>query len=128
MTESLLQADLLRFVSFTVGAFFSAVVMVQQLNKVEQVGIIEGPVYESGESSQVGRAVMQDEVMRGIIHPFQQFNGFPDDGGSVSPGEDGSKQSGDLNILSFGISVRDGDGIPFNKGGLIVVPNPFFEQ
>src|ERR1700740_2869059 len=64
--------------------------------------------------------MVQDELVRGVIHKAHQFAGFLDDGRSVSPGEDGRKEPGNLDIRLLSEPVRDADRVIGDKSGLII--------
>lgn len=69
-----------------------------------------------------------NEIKWRVIHTIHQFIGFPDDGGSVTPGKDGSKKTGDFNILPFAETVRHGNGIFRNKRRMVIFKHFLFKK
>jgi len=72
--------------------------------------------------------VAGDEVEGGVVHAAHQFGGLGDDGRAVAPGEDGGEEAGDLDILSAGIAVRDGDGVAADELGPVVQGDASVEE
>ena len=50
-----------------------------------------------------------------MIHQFHKFTGLINDGLPVAPGKNGSKESGDFNILFLAVTVRNADGVMRNE-------------
>jgi hypothetical protein len=69
-----------------------------------------------------------DEIKWCLIHFFQQFIGFPDDGGSVTPGKNGSKKTGDFNILHIAEPMWHGNRIIRNKRRMVIFKHFLFEK
>jgi hypothetical protein len=71
----------------------------EESNKIQQIGGIEGAMLEPEQLLQIIVRMMQDKLIRRAIHQLHQLFRLTDDGGSVAPGEDGRKKTGDLDIL-----------------------------
>ena len=89
--------------------------MPEEFDKIEQVGRVEGPVFESQKFSDLPLGVVQYELVRGVIHEAHQLPGFSDDRRSVTPGENGGKESGDLDVLFFFVRMRYADRVIRDK-------------
>jgi hypothetical protein len=63
--------------------------------------------------------VIQEEVKRGIVHPEEQLIHFGQNGLSLTPGQNGGKKTGNLNILSSAKAMGYGNGIRNNECRLI---------
>ena len=92
----------------------------QQLYEIEQIGSIEGSVREMYEWLQICIIMVEDEVVRLVVHPAHEFSAVVDDGSTVAPGENSSEQPGYFYILFFGKGVGDANGVFFYKRGLVV--------
>ena len=92
------------------------VVMLEEFDEVVEVVCIESPVFKIFEGSQVSWFGMQTEIVRAHIHFIHQVPGFVDDGGAVSPGENGGEKSCDLDVLFLSEQVRDAYRVIENKG------------
>ena len=69
---------------------------------------------------QVFCAVVQDELMRIIIHHGKKLSAFSDNRFSLAPGEDCSEQTRDLDVLFFSEGMRNGYRIILNETRLVV--------
>ena len=96
------------------------VVVLQEGDKIKQVGGIKGAVCEADKLFQIGVVVVEDKIMRVVIHPLHEFAAVVDDGGTVAPGKHGGKEPCYLYILLLSEGMGYGYGVFFNKGGLIV--------
>ena len=105
-----------------------AVMMLQQVQKIEQVGSIECAMGEAEELLQVGIVVMEDELMRVVIHPPHELLAIVDYGGAVAPCEHCCKKACNLDILLFGEGVRNGYGVFFYKRRAVIERNFSIEK
>ena len=92
----------------------------EEFDEIEEIRAVESPVTEMFKLFEVPWAVPYTELMRRIIHQLHQFPSFPDDGVAITPGENGRKESRDLDILFFTERVRYRNGVRCDEGGLIV--------
>ena len=69
-----------------------------------------------------------DEIKWCVIHSFQQFIGFPDDGGSVAPCKNGSKKACDFNILQIAVPMWHGNWILRNKRRMVIFNHFHFKK
>ena len=72
------------------------------------------------ESLSVFFVVMDDEVVRTIIHQLHQLPALVDDGCAVAPGEDGCEEAGDLDVRLPGECMWDADRVAGNERWTIV--------
>ena len=103
-------------------AIVPLIVILQKMNEIQKVGSIEGTVRKSEEILEVGLPVVQDKIVRCIIHPAHQLAAVVDDAGTVSPCEHGREEPGDFHILLFTERVGNANRIFFNKRRLVVQP------
>jgi hypothetical protein len=82
--------------------------MPEEFNEVVKVVCVKSPVFEVFESIQLSRPGIEAEIIGAHIHFFHQLPGFINNGFTVPPGENGSKERSDLNVLFFAEQVRDG--------------------
>jgi len=97
------------------------VVPTKKVNKVKKVVLLKSAVFKSHQIFQVGRLVMQNKIMRRIIHSFHQFIALLDDGCSVSPGKNRGKKSGNLNIAGLAEPMWHANRIVENEGSGVVL-------
>ncbi len=95
--------------------------MPEEGNKIQEIGGVEGAVFEAEHPFEVSFLVAHDELMRGVVHEVHQLPAFADDGGTVAPGKNGRQETGDLDILLFAEQVRDADRIGGDKIGPVVL-------
>jgi hypothetical protein len=93
----------------------------EKFHEIKDIRIIEGPVLKSHEPFEVLHVMVQDKIIRRVIHERQQCPAFVNDNGAVAPGEDGREKTGDLYILLFGERMRDTDGIILYEKWLVVL-------
>src|SRR5215203_6505853 len=97
--------------------------MLQEGNKVQQVGIIEGAMLKAQQLFQMLLFMMADEFIRRIVHALHQLPAFLNDGGAVAPCKYGRKKSRDLDVLLLCITMRNAHRIILNERRLIVFIN-----
>jgi hypothetical protein len=100
----------------------------QKSDKVFQVLDIECPVFESGEPAEILGFMIQNELVRRIIHPVHELFAFVDDGHPLTPGQYSRKQSGDLYVLTMSKKMWNGDGVIFDKPGSVIAIHPAIQK
>jgi hypothetical protein len=88
---------------------------VEKVNEIEQVCIVECSVPESQQMFQILFRMMQDKVVRRMIHAFHQFQRFGDDGGAVAPGKSGGEKAGDFLVGTPGKPMRYAHWVQVDK-------------
>ena len=94
--------------------------MTEELYKIEQIGGVKSAMPEVQQFCQIFFLMLQDKLLRCIIHPLHQLLRLVDDGGTVAPGEDGCEESGYLDVLPSGESPGNADRIIGDEGWTIV--------
>ena len=65
--------------------------------------------------------MVENKIMRSIIHPLQQVGAFVNDNSPVAPCKHRRKQTCNLNILPFGKPVWNTNRIVFDESGCVVL-------
>ena len=120
MGESILQAWFLPLEQLV----SSSIMMVQQPDKMQQICRVESSVFEGQQAFQVSVFVVNNELVWRLIHQCHQFIAFVDDGGTVTPGKNGSKKSCYFDVSFLAKTMRNRNRIFFNEP-LLVVPLQF---
>lgn len=94
--------------------------MPEEKKEVQEVRCIKRPVFKSQHFLQFFFGMTNDELVRRIIHQFQQLRSFIDDGGAITPCKNGRKESRNFNILLPGKPVRKADWIMPDERGMVV--------
>jgi hypothetical protein len=102
--------------------------ILQEVYEIKKVGSVEGAVCKMDERFQVGVFMVQDEIIRLVIHPIHQFFAVVDDGGAIAPREDCGKEPGYFPVLLQCEHMRYAHGVFFYKRGLVVQTQFFIEQ
>jgi hypothetical protein len=83
----------------------------QSFDKIQGIRTIESPVAKIRYTLQILIPMVQDEIMRRIIHPRHELGALTDDGNTLPPRKNGREQARDLYILFFSEHVRHTDRI-----------------
>src|SRR5687767_3890505 len=94
--------------------------VLKKANKIKEVGIVERAVPESNEPPPVFFPVINDEIVRTVIHQLHQLRTLINNRCSVAPRKNSSEQPGYLNVLFFSKQMRDGYGIERYERKVIV--------
>lgn len=97
--------------------------MLQEMNKIQEVGIVEGAVLKPQQIFQIMISVMKNEVMWSVIHSLQKLFRLLDNDCAIAPGKNGSEQPADLYVLFLCKKMRNTNGIVFYESGSIVLPD-----
>src|SRR5579872_1396662 len=92
----------------------------EESDKIEQVRGIKGPVPEIEQLFEIVIRMLQDELVRRLVHQLHQLLRFPDDGLPVPPGKDSCKKTRDLDVLLPHIAMRYADRVVGDKRGRVV--------
>ena len=81
-----------------------------------------------GKPLAVALLVLGDKLIRSMIHQGQQFVRLVQDGGPITPGKYGCKESGNFNISFVGKLMRNGNRVGRYEVGLVVLLRFLFQK
>ena len=90
-------------------------------NKIKRVGIIKRTMFEIQHPFQVRILMIDHKIVGSIIHQFNQFFAFIDDGFALSPSQNCRPKSHDFDVLFFRKKMRNTNRVVWNEVGLIVL-------
>lgn len=96
------------------------IVVPEETDEVQQVGIVEGTVFEAEELPEVLITVVQDKLVGIVIHAPEEIGAFVDDGFALPPSQNCRKECGNFDILFFLKTVGNADGIILDEVGAVV--------
>lgn len=97
-------------------------------DEVFRVNGIERAMLERLKALQIGSRVMQNELMRIIIHHKHKLFTLSNDCNTLAPGEYSCKKPGYFNILFFSKQMRNKNRIRFDEAGTIKAFYFFVEE
>ena len=87
----------------------------EEVHQVQQISVIESAVLKPEQLLQVILLVLQNELVRRVVHALQQLPALVNDGLALSPGQNGGKKTGNLHILPAREQVRNRHRVIWNK-------------
>lgn len=82
------------------------VVPMQEVDQIQEIGVVEGAVYKALQLLQIAGAVLPDEVVGRPIHPLHQFLGLRNNRFPLSPRKNGRKKARNFNVLRLAVAMR----------------------
>jgi hypothetical protein len=104
------------------------IVVPEKGDEIEQIGGIKGPVFKLEQFPGIGLLMLQDKLIRRLIHELHQLLGFPDNGRAVAPRKNGREKTGDLDVLLPGIPMGYAYRVVDNKGWPVILRDFFVQK
>ena len=104
------------------------VMLLEKSNEIQEIGVIEGTMLKPQEAFKVAILMVEDKIMRCLVHTFSQFQAFIDDGFALPPGQYAGKETHDLDILLLLESMGYTDRVVRNKIRLVKFQYLFVQE
>ena len=89
----------------------------EKLDKVQSISSIERTMLELFQCLEVAFAMVENKIVRTVIHHFHELFTFPNDGNTLTPRQNRREQTGNFYILFPGEEVWDRNRIVLNELG-----------
>ena len=97
--------------------------MFEERNKIQQISIVESPVFKIKQPAQVIVAMPDHKIIGIIIHAFEQVGTLVNDSFPLAPSQNCRKKCGNFDILFFSKTVGNTDWIVNDEIGLVILRN-----
>src|SRR5688500_14705347 len=102
------------------------IITLKEMHQVQQVCIIESAMLEAQEVFEVFVLVVQDELVRSVVHAGHQLRTLVDDSLALAPGQNRREEASYLNVLLLLKPMRYANGVIGNKLQRVVPLVPVF--